>query len=283
MTDRSKDIRAASIPVLTWDPASRTASLQALVNHSAERAEEVTEWYLDAKRAKRVWAMSLRFFAILMTAAAGILPILQQIYSSPNAPPAIQPAWASVLVALAVLLIGLDRFFGFSSAWIRYITADLQLKQAREAFEIDWQAALASYGANPPSDEQVRAAIALIRAFVEQVNGIVLTETSKWVAEFQEALRQAEEAAKAPLASPPLGSVTVTVENGDTVDPPGWGLSLDHAVAVVRTGKTAAFTGLTPTDHHIRVEAKIAGRTVLAEAVVSVKAGAIAAVAVTLA
>jgi len=94
--------------------------------------------------------------AILLTAAAGVFPIAVQIWTTSEGKPVIAPAWASVLVAGAVLFIAIDRFFGFSSAWMRFITAELTIKQARDAFEFDWQAANASFGGKPPTDDQVR-------------------------------------------------------------------------------------------------------------------------------
>src|SRR6185503_9882880 len=67
----------------------------------------------------------------------------------------IAPAWASVLLAVALLFIAIDRFFGFSTAWMRYISAELQLKQLKETFELDSEAMLASLQGQPPSPDQV--------------------------------------------------------------------------------------------------------------------------------
>jgi hypothetical protein len=33
--------------------------------------------------------------------------------------PVIQPAWASVALLVAAACVGLDRFFGYSTAWMR--------------------------------------------------------------------------------------------------------------------------------------------------------------------
>lgn len=283
MAKVSKDIRSVALPVLNWEPGNRNNSLQVLASHAIERADEATEWYLRAKKGKRIAARLLRFGAIVLTAAAGILPIIQQIFAHPPETPAMSPAWASVLVAIAVLLIAIDKFFGFSTAWLRYVTADLQIKQARETFEMDWQIALSSHDGQPPTEEQVRAALGLIKTFVDQINALVVAETAKWVAEFQEALRQAEEVSRATPTTMPTGSMAITVENGDQTTAPGWSLILDHGAPLKHTGKTAAMTNLATGDHIIRVEGTIGGKVVRAEAAVPVRAASIASVSLVLA
>jgi low affinity Fe/Cu permease len=56
-----------------------------------------------------------------MVAVAGVLPVLSQILDAGSSGIVIQPAWATVALAIAAALIVLDRFFGFSSAWARYM------------------------------------------------------------------------------------------------------------------------------------------------------------------
>lgn len=283
MSGNSKDLRAKSLPALNWESSQRAESLRALVEHVVARADEATEWYLNAKWSKRAGAWTFRAGAIILTAAAGILPIVQQIYTGPDGRPFIAPAWASVLVAIAVLLIAFDRFFGFSNGWMRYITAELAIKKAREAFELDWQAALASNGGQPPTDEQVRAIIAMIRAFADQINTVVTSETAKWIGEFQEALRQIDETTKTPVPVAQTGSLAITVDNGDTVDKLGWAVSLDGGALMPRKGKMAAFSGLQTGEHVVRITAKKDSKDLSAEAVVQVRAGEIATLLLSLA
>jgi conflict system pore-forming effector with SLATT domain len=279
---RDNDIRAVALPNLPWDSASASDSLYALVTHASQRAQETTDWYLRAKRGKRIGARLLRLGAIILTTAAGILPILQQIYVGPDGKPPFAPAWASVLLALAVFLLAIDRFYGFSSAWLRYITAELQIKQARETFEIDWEGASASFAGQPPNSEQIRSVIASIRSFVDQINTVVVAETAKWANDFLEALHQIDETTKASAQAPQTGSLSVTIDNGDQVDPPGWSLALDQAPALPYSGKTAAIAGLTSGDHVVRVTAKANNRILRAEALASIRPGTISAVQLSL-
>jgi len=275
MAKGPKDIRTKSLPPLDWSPPKRIESLQTLVCCACDHAQEAADWYLRNKPSKRIGGRFFRLGAILLTAVAGVFPIFVQLWEDSEGKQVIEPAWASVLVAAAVLFIAIDRFFGFSSAWVRYITAEIKIRQARDSFEYEWQATHASFDGKPPTGDQVRVAITMIKSFTEQINSIVGNETAKWVAEFQKALRQIDEASQKAVTVTQPGSLAIVVENGAAVDPPGWELSLNSAPPTLYTGKTAAFTGLEPKDHVLRITAKIGSKPVQAEGVVQVKSGSI--------
>ncbi len=278
---RPKDFRAIKMSKYEWDEQNALNSLSEVISTVCEKADEQVEWYVRMKGRKRLWARFLRMGTILLVAAAGVLPILLQIFTTAGKAP-FSPAWASVLLSIGVLFIAIDRFFGFSTSWIRYITAQLQIKQIRESFELDWQVARASFGGKPPSTEQVLSVLASAKAFLEKVNEIVASETAKWIAEFMEALKQIEEKAKAGGSVPQTGSISLTVLNGADVSPPGWNLSIDHAPLVIYTGKTAAMIGLMPGDHLLRVTGTIGNRTLRAEQVATVRPSTVTHLEITL-
>src|SRR5215217_4835470 len=132
MPTHRQDIQPARMPGLSWEPPQAAESLQQVVAQVIANADAAADWYLKARRSKRRWARLLRLGAILLTATAGILPMLLQIWTRPDGIPPFAPAWSSVVLALALLLVALDRFFGFSSGWMRYISAEMQLNQARQ-------------------------------------------------------------------------------------------------------------------------------------------------------
>jgi hypothetical protein len=281
MNASRKDILPASLPDLKWDSASALDSVKQALAYASTHADEAISWYLKAKKAKRIWARLLRLGAILFTAAAGILPVLTQILQTPDGKPPFAPAWASVLLAVALLFIALDRFFGFSTAWMRYISAELKLKQLKEGFELDSQAVLASLQGEPPTQDQIQAILASVKAFIEKLNAVIVSETAQWVDEFREALKQIDESARAQTALVEVGSIQLVVENGDQADA-AWSVSVDNAPPTRHTGKTAAITGLLAGDHALRVTAAVNGKAVRAESVASVKVGSIASVELSL-
>jgi hypothetical protein len=101
MAKLSADIRTAALPPLVWSPPKYVDSLNDLVTHGSTRAEDAINWYLRAKRSKRRGARGLRMMTILLTTAAGVMPVLQQIWTGPDGKPPFAPAWASVLLAVA--------------------------------------------------------------------------------------------------------------------------------------------------------------------------------------
>jgi hypothetical protein len=276
-----QDIRTTTLPAFQWDDENIVSSLEKLIERAISHADQAIVWYLRSKKAKRIGARLFRLGAILFIAAAGILPILQQIFTNEGKPP-FSPAWASVLLSIAVLFVAIDRFFGFSTAWMRYITAELQIRQARESFELDWLSAHASFRGNTPTPEQVSAVIGMAKVFTDQLNTLISSETQKWVAEFQETLKQIDEGTKTSAQALQTCSLSIIVENGDQVDAPGWSLSIDQAPPSIYTGKTAALVGLSIGDHAVRVTGKIEQRLARAEAVASTRTGTIAALSLTL-
>ena len=123
------------------------------------------------------------------------MPILTQIFTT-NDVPRIDPAWSSVALAVAATCIGLDRFFGFSSGWLRYIEAQLKIRNAVQVFVIDYQMEkLVWQGAQPDLDECKRL-IARAKALSTDINAIIDNETKKWADEFRDALGKLEEAAE---------------------------------------------------------------------------------------
>lgn len=66
------------------------------------------------------------------------------------------------------------------------------IKQAQESFQLDWAAAEASFAGQPPTDEQVRRTIRMVKSFTGQVNQIVMSESSKWIGDLEESLREAD-------------------------------------------------------------------------------------------
>jgi hypothetical protein len=180
---------------LSWLPSSRSESLHAVYVRALQRAEEAATWYVSRRAAKRRWAMYLRVGAIALASIAAILPLLSQVFQD-EGKPVIQPVWASVALVLAAALVGLDRYFGFSSAWMRFMISELSLNALISDFELAWQAERASWADGAPSSQQVEDALSIVRKFVATVTGVVRDETSSWVTEFQAALKELDQSTR---------------------------------------------------------------------------------------
>jgi hypothetical protein len=276
----SKDLGPTQRFRLCWEAGKVLTSLETLFDRIAYEAETAITWYIRAKRPKQQWAMFLRVSAIGAGTIAGIIPILAQIFVR-DGHPVIQPAWSSVALGTAAALVLLDRFFGFSSAWMRYVATELDIRQLTQEFQLDWESDKAAWHSAEPTPDQLRSTLARFKAFVTQVNTIVRQETDAWIQEFQSTLKQIDEAAKAKAAVSDLGAVNVVVTNGDACDD-GWRVSIDAGNPRNYRGKTAGFRDVVPGIHTLKVEGAIAGNHRQAEAAVSVTAGGTANIQLTL-
>ncbi len=275
------DLAPGALADLSWEPDQARESINAVYLFVLAKATGAIDWYIDAKRWKKRFATYLRLGAILLTAAGGILPILSQLITRDSGRPLIAPAWASVILAVAATLVVLDQFFGFSSGWIRYISTELRVQKLLDEFRIDWQGEMATWPKTGPDKNHIQTALSTARTFVTQVNARVLEETDAWVAEFQSALKQIDEAARAEAKVSRPGGLNVVVTNGrDCVD--GWTLSVDHGDPVRYEGTTAALQNLMGGIRSLRVSGTINNQDLRVERLVPVSDGVISDVEITL-
>ena len=252
-------------------PNDRVSSIEKVFKYVSGEAQRAIVWYLNKKDPKRKGARFLRFGAIVATTMAGLIPLLAEIFKV-NGQPQVSPAWASVALVLAVALIGLDRFFGFSTAWMRFLTTEMQIRTALQAFQLDWEIHRAAWKGTAPTDEQLQEMLARCKAFLGQVNTFLEHEMAAWIQEFQASLQQIDDTARARAEANKLGGANVNVTNGDTCDN-GWELAIDGGSRRQYMGKTAALRDLVPGIHTIRVEGCINGKLVQAESVLVIPAG----------
>ena len=187
----SGDIRPAGLGSLDWRPEHVRQSLDLIYQHVTGSASDAIDWYLTARRSKKRWAQRLRVGAIVMVAVAGVLPVLSQIFGAGSSVE-IQPAWASVALAIAVALIALDRFFGFSSAWARYMATGQAISAALNQFRLDWQRSSYQLPVVGLTQENIDSFLGLAKTLVRITDDQIQAETSQWVNEFRETLTQIE-------------------------------------------------------------------------------------------
>lgn len=192
----SQDIRPADLGSLDWTPEHARESLDLIYKNVTDSASQAIDWYLTARRSKKRWAQRLRVGAIIMVAVAGVLPVLSQIFSTGTSVQ-IQPAWASVALATAVALVALDRFFGFSSAWARYMATGQAISAGLNQFRLDWQQSNCQLPVNGLTQESIDHLLGLAKTLVRMTDNLIQGETTQWVKEFQETLTQLERSAEA--------------------------------------------------------------------------------------
>jgi len=188
-----KDVRTGE---LSWNPKDTPASLEGLCDFVKGRADRVVDWYLKSRRDKKHWAIRLRGLAIILATAAAIIPILALIITNKEGKAIINPAYASVGLAAAGMLVAMDRLLGLSSSWIRYVSTELRVQKRLNEFLIEWQFEKAKWIKGEPAKNQTAVMFRLAKQFIKDVDELIIEETAAWEAEFQSALKQLNELAK---------------------------------------------------------------------------------------
>ena len=180
---------------LDWTPEKSAGSLQQVFDHVMDMAEQTLAWYIKAKNFKRFFARSFRVFSVLLGTLAALLPTLGELFGR-DGKSVIGAGWTAVLLGIVGALLVLDRFFGFSSGWMRYMSTDLQLRQLIQEFQLEWELEKAGWQGNVPDKEVVLTMLGRCKSFAIQVNQIVRDETNNWTKEFETAIHQIDESVK---------------------------------------------------------------------------------------
>ncbi len=286
-----KDLIPAELKSFCWDDENCEQSLEKVYDHVVKDAKDAIDWYVKARKTKKYGGLFIRGSAVVLVAAAGLLPLFGALGDTSAG--WANPLLASVAVGLAAAMVAFDKFFGFSSAWMRFITAELTLRTTLEEFEMDWHAQSAQLRGQKPSAEQVVALLTLCKAFASKINGIIADETKAWVDEFKSSLSQldaavkaaeesaksradaAETAAKGGIEAQRPGRLNVEIVNIEKVKLP-WKFSVDGGADRECHGSTAAERELKPGTHSVRVFAVVGDVPRTAERLVDIPANATA-------
>ena len=278
-----------SLAGLSWKPSDTERSLQTLREYAEWEARRQVDWYHSRKPA--ALSSRLRLAAILFGALGGLLPLVKA--TLPPAAAIAMSRYAGISeagyfsLALAVAIFQLDRYFGISTTWMRYVTAASAVEKSLEEYRMEWANLTAQLQGAPPTAPQLHQLIGCTTNFSLAVKSHVEQETKAWVIEFQSNLAQLDGELKARAKevkdqvqtasqSGNFGAISLTVSNGTAADG-GFDVELDgnrveEKIIGEKCGIFPAGAGL----HRVRVTATIGGRPAAASDIVEVSAGAVA-------
>jgi hypothetical protein len=171
-----------------WDPSDVAESLQRLGQLAESNAIAVQQWYLTEKVSKARWSKALRLAAASLALGGTLIPLIALAGVSE-----VSASWGYVLLAAGAGCIAIDRVFGFSSSWLRYMTAAMRLSRIIREFQYSSLTRTAPVRAGSESvltEEGIGRVLTFNRAVAE----VVEDETAEWVAEFTSALTALETA-----------------------------------------------------------------------------------------
>ena len=179
---------------LSWKDSDVETSLVELRRYVEDQAQGQIAWYYAKKTWKARVSIALRFVAILLFVMGGLVPIIKA--TIPPETIARLPfdfgQAGYLLIGVAAGCVGLDRFFGYSTGWIRYITTAMAIEKSLEEYRMEWARNIAKLRGAPPNEQQLDQLIQTCETFSLAIKTQVEQETKAWVTEFQSNLAQLE-------------------------------------------------------------------------------------------
>jgi SMODS and SLOG-associating 2TM effector domain 2 len=263
MSDNKTNLTPFDFPKLDWSPAATPASLELLYEYTKANGERASNWYFDRVKWRKYGARILRGMSIIFPGIAAIVPIGLAVFGTltPGEVPKhwyTSPMLSSFAIAIAALLIMIDRFWGFSSSWTRFILAGTEIKHALEKFQYQWNEQQLAWETTPPSNQQASEMVILARTFLTGIQEIVGKETREWADEFKQVLSQIEKEVKATFSPEKTGAIQVDLKvSTGKVD--SWAVFLDGPPRREATGNSFSLIDLKPKIYNVELVATIDG------------------------
>ncbi len=235
------------------------AALQALATDLERRAVDAADWYLRNKAGPRRRSRLLRFLAILFGVLGGLAPLVGGLQfagtdSSAGSSLASASQWGYLLIALAAASLLFDRYFGFSSSWMRYMTAQMALQRSLEKFQLAWSLWRIKISGGKPTDEEQAAAIALLTAFQQEVGDLIDQEFQAWISQFKEQLAELQAAISKDKDERRPGNLVIGIHAQQVINGPA-DVYLDNRLLRRTDSGSVLLTALNPGSHLVTVKA----------------------------
>ncbi|MCI3904077.1 SLATT domain-containing protein [Streptomyces spectabilis] len=167
-------------PTGDWgEPAARLDELYRWVERGAL---DTAGWYLRDRVRKRRGARLLRGGAALGALGAGVLPLLD-LTGAVGA----SATWGFVSLLAGVACVGCDRYFGFTSGWIRDVATAQAVQRRLQVLQFDWASESVREVLGPTegtASEAAERCLGVLRRFSDDVTELVRAETVDWMVEF---------------------------------------------------------------------------------------------------
>lgn len=189
---RGGDLRLGNFPIPAGGDEDVCAYSRSVYEYAVDQANEAIGWYRRKKPWKKRWAIGTRAGSIVFVGLGTFLPLLLAAGI-----PLQWGGWqfsqlAFISLALAGGCLGLDKCWGFSSDWMRYMTTEQKLLGLLEEFHFDWATLYACHPgqAVPPVPEM----LGRTQKFLGQIRRAVELETTAWATDYLRRVAAVEDA-----------------------------------------------------------------------------------------
>ena len=147
----AKNIYADERAIPDWAPAQPEESLNQIYLYVLNEAAKSIHWYWANKRSKAFWSRLIRFVVWALAAVWRSHADLGSLLAGPQPQGSglTNGLWPSLFLGVAAALLGLDKGFGFSSGWARYVLTATNIRKSLEEFRLDWTVLRAKAGSQP--------------------------------------------------------------------------------------------------------------------------------------
>ncbi|MEU3772057.1 SLATT domain-containing protein [Streptomyces sp. NPDC032472] len=174
------DLTGGPFPLGDWgEPAERLDELYRRVEADALRT---AEWYMSDRARKRLGARILRAGAAAGAVIGASMPLLALTGSAPGA-----ASYGYLALLLGAACMGCDRFFGFTSGWMRDVATAQAVQRRLQTLQFDWASENVREVLGPTegtASEAAERCLTVLRRFAEDVAELVRSETAEWMVEF---------------------------------------------------------------------------------------------------
>ncbi|MGW7380743.1 SLATT domain-containing protein [Streptomyces sp. NPDC054794] len=202
---RPGDLTGRVFPLGDWgEPAERLDELYRWVERGAL---ETAAWYLADRVWKRRTARVLRVGAASGAVCGTALPLLDLTGALDSGAP-----WGYLALVFAVACVGIDRFFGVTSGWIRDVATAQAVQRRLQVLQFDWASECVREVLGPAegtASEATERCLSVLRRFSEDVTELVRAETADWMVEFR-------------TGPAPLGIQAAVAATGGRAEPGIW-------------------------------------------------------------
>jgi hypothetical protein len=175
---------------MTHDGDLQPFLIEGSANDDTARREEFYEairghyrnaivWYLSEKEKKGRLSKLLRLISLFLAVLGGAVPLTSAVVSGLN------PSIGYILLVFAGGLQLVDKYFGYSSAWRRYVDCAMELNAHLLMFQVEYARLEALQGTKDDRWE-------LLQQYSRQLAEAVSAETEKWSSEFADHMREIE-------------------------------------------------------------------------------------------
>ncbi|OGU02175.1 MAG: hypothetical protein A2X82_01435 [Geobacteraceae bacterium GWC2_55_20] len=186
-----------------WNNDDQQYSVKALKQWVVTNTQKQIDWYETRRKPRRLLAQGVRGLALILATLGALCPLLAPVVTINGLK---LPELGYAFLAVGAALIPFDRYYGFSSSWMRFSSTQLSLEMLLREFQFDWillQSQVFSAGTS----------IQKLKEFTGKVDGIIKQETDAWITDFKNNIAELEKMLKAGAEERKPGAIKLMIPN----------------------------------------------------------------------